>query len=171
MQDLLTALQELGAPLGGLIVALFAVVLPWTPLVAWLVFWMYAVNWTKLRVTLVRGGWIAVVLIGMMAVLVWGTIAPPEGGKFDLFGFQVTNFVEKTAYVCGLICLMLVAGSVQLSGGCGAWCQFDEPEPEDDGHGHDSHGHDAHGHDAHGHDAHGTDEGHGHSVPIHAPAH
>lgn len=163
MQDLMTALQELGAPLVGLLVALWHVILPWAPLVAWIVFWMYAVNWVKLREVLARGAWIGLFLLGAVMVLVWGVIAPPEGGKFELFGFSVSNYVEKTVYVSGLFCLMFLAGSVQLSGGCGSWCQLDEPEPEADDHGHDAHG--GHG----GHDD-GHDDGHSHSVPMHAPA-
>jgi hypothetical protein len=41
---------------------------------------------------------------------------------------------------------------VQLSGACGKWASFPEPEPEaDEHHGHEEHGHDAHHAAAHAH--------------------
>lgn len=123
-----------------------AVLLPWTPLIAWLAFWMFAVNWTKLREVLISGGWTGFVLIGVFAILVWGSIAPPPTGVYELFGLTLSNFVGKTVFVTGLMCLALLAGSLQLSGFCASCCRFEEPAAEDD-HAHDAHG--GHGHDSH----------------------
>jgi hypothetical protein len=147
---------QLLTALGGLIVALARVLYPFLPLVVWIAFWMFAVNWTKLRLVLLQGGWIGLALIGVVAVLVWGTVAPPPSGSHHLLGLTLGNFVGKTVFVTTLICIMFLCGSVQLSGACGRLCQFDEPSA-DAGHHGDAHGH-AGGHSpvgGHGHaDAH-----------------
>ena len=157
MDALLEALRQFGPPVQELLSALFGLLLPWTPLVIWIVFWLYAVNWVKLRTILASGGWIGLVLIGAIMVLIWGSVAPIPVGARDFFDLKISNFVEKTVYVTGLFCIMLLAGSLQLSGFCGECCRFEEDEPSD------SHGHDAHGHgDSHGHD-HAPAPSHGHS--------
>lgn len=145
MLDLLNAILQLGTSLWDLFTALFVVLLPWTPLAAWIVFWLLAVNWIKLREVLAEGGWVGLVLIGAVAVLIWGNIAPGNG-TFDFFGLKVSNFVEKTIYVSGLACLMFVAGALQLSGFCSNLCQFEEPILIAEAHGHsdDGHGHGGH---------------------------
>jgi hypothetical protein len=150
MTELLQALSQFFVALWAVIVAAGGPLLPWLPLVAWVVFWLFAVNWVKLREVLASGGWIGVVLIGAVAVLIWGTIAPLPGGTRDVFGLHVSNFVEKTVYVSVLISIAFLAGSVQLSGGV-CYCASCEPALDEDDHGHGSHGHDSHGHDDHGH--------------------
>lgn len=118
--DLLAAVWAVLAQLGG-------VIIPWLPLVAWCAFWLFAVNWRKMHVTLARGGWVPVILIGLVAILIWGLIAPPPGGMHD-FGQPVTNYVGKAVYVTGLFCIMLICGSVQGTGCCDRWCCFAEEE-------------------------------------------
>lgn len=149
MQSVFQSLVELSFALVDLIGSLGALILPWTALIAWLVFWLCAVNWTKFRNQIVNeGGWIALLLIGFVWIIVWGVVAPPASGSYHLFGLTISNFTGKTVYVSSLFCLMFLAGAAQLSGCCGSCCQLAEvPEVED--HGHDSHGHDSHGHDAH----------------------
>jgi hypothetical protein len=158
MTDLFDALLQLGSSLWDLLTALLVVVVPWTPLAAWVVFWLLAVNWVKLRELLAKGGWIGVALIGGLTVLVWGSVAPGAGG-FDFFGLRVSNFVEKTVYVSGLVCIMFIAGALQLSGFCSQCCQFEEPILIADSHGH---GHAGHGSSGHGHDSHGPGASGGH---------
>jgi hypothetical protein len=127
-----------------LVISLLAVVVPWTPLIAWLAFWLYAVDWVKLRAVMIQGGWIAVLLIGFVMILIWGLIAPPSSGHHYLLGLTLSNFVGKTVYVTALFTIMFLCGSVQLSGACGSWASFPEPAAEEEHHGH---GHDAgHGH-------------------------
>lgn len=146
------ALAQFGGSIWELLVALFLVLVPWTPLAAWIIFWMFAVNWVKLRETFAKGGWVGLTLIGAIAVLVWGSISP-GAGTFDFFGLHVSNFVEKTVYVSGLYVIMFLAGALQLSGFCAECCQFEETVQIAEAHGHETHEHDAHGdaHDAHGH--------------------
>jgi len=154
MNELLTNLQNLLAAGWDVVISLLVLVLPWMPLLAWVAFWLLAVNWVKLREVMIRGGWIGVVLIGLVMVLVWSLVAPPTSGSHHLFGLNVSNFVGKTVYVTALLTIMFLCGSVQLSGACGTLAQFPEESPD---HGHGSGGHDAgdnHAADVHGGHAH-----------------
>src|SRR5260221_9253419 len=154
MHTMLDAATQFGHSLWELLAAILAIAVPWTPLAAWIVFWLFAVNWVKLRETLAKGGWVGVVLIGAAMVLVWGSIFPGSGA-FDFFGLRVSNFVEKTVYVSGLFVMMFLAGALQLSGFCAACCQFDEPVLIAETHGDDAgHAHEAGHDDSHGHGGH-----------------
>lgn len=139
------ALAQLGGSIWELLVALLAAAAPWTPLAAWIIFWLFAVNWVKLRETFSKGAWVGLVLVGALAVLIWGSISP-GAGTFDFFGLHVSNFVEKTVYVSGLYVLMFLAGALQLSGFCANCCNFEEPvavevHAHGDGHGDAGHSH------------------------------
>lgn len=165
MLELIYNLQTLLVASWNVIVSLLALVLPWTPLIGWVAFWLLAVNWVKLREVIVQGGWVGILLMGLMMIVVWGVVAPPATGYHHLFGLSVSNFVGKTVYVTALLTIMFLCGSVQLSGACGSLAQFPEDVP-DDGHGdhsHDSHGsHDGHGHESQGHESHGHAHAAGH---------
>ncbi|MCX7407689.1 MAG: hypothetical protein NTZ32_06350 [Planctomycetales bacterium] len=158
MNQLLTSLQSLLVASWDVVLAVLMLVSPWTPLLAWVAFWMLAVNWVKLREVMIRGGWIGVVLMGLVMVLIWAVVAPPENGLHHLFGLKVSNLVGKTVYVTSLLTILFLCGAVQLSGACGSLAHFEEDAPEEDdhhsGHGDDSHEHDGHGHVAEAHDAH-----------------
>lgn len=103
-------------------------------LLAWIVFWTFGVNWIKLRQTLLQGGCVALILIGLVTVLIWGTVDPPKGGVHSLLGLEVSNYVGKTMYVTAMYCIMFLCGSVQLSGCCGGCCSFEEEPVELDSH-------------------------------------
>ncbi len=153
---LFKALALLGSSIWELLGALLTLLLPWTPLAAWVIFWMFAVNWLKLRGTLAKGGWVGLALMGAIMILVWGNISPGTG-TVDFFGLRVSNFVEKTVYVSGLFVILFMAGALQLSGCCSACCRFDEPEQIA------VHSHNVHSHNGHSHNggAHGPDAAHG----------
>lgn len=126
------------------LITLLALLVPWAPLVAWVAFWLLAVNWEKLYPVLAKGGIFGVFLIGLTSVLVWGLIAPPPDGTHHLLGLRPTNFGGKAIYVTMLFTIVGLCGTVQLSGACGSFCSFPEEssdENESDGHGHDDHGH------------------------------
>ena len=152
MHDLVQSLVQLLTSLGDLVIALAAILVPLIPLAVWIAFWMFGVNWVKLRSVLLQGGWIGLVLLGFLAVLIWGTVAPPPSGAHHFLGLTLGNFVGKTVLVTTLICVMFLCGSVQLSGACGSLCQFEEPAPEIGFHGPGDHG-----------AGHGGDAGHGES--------
>jgi hypothetical protein len=147
MQPLLEALSQFLSGTGSLLTALAAVVLPWAPLACWIAFWLFGVNWVRFRESLAAGGWIGVLLIAAIAVLIWGNIAPPDDGFHVVIGLPVSNFVGKTVYASALVCIMFLAGSLQLSGCCANCCRFEEPVEVVEAHGHDQgpdHGHEVH---------------------------
>lgn len=146
--ELLESLLNLLSAVYELVVALVRTALPLWPLVAWIAFWLLAVNWQKLRVTLNNGGWIGVLLIGILMVIIWGCVSPPAGGQHEVLGLRLSNFVGKTVYVTGLIVFMFLCGSIQLAGVVDRCLHFAEPEPEEHGHGH---GHDHDGGHGNGH--------------------
>ena len=167
--DLFSSLLDVLRSLLNVVVNLVRVILPWLPLLAWIGFWTFAVNWAKVFPILRRGGMVGVFLLMFVTVLVWGAVAPPAEGKHLMFGLSVSNYAGKFIYVSMLTCIALLCGSAQLSGAFGSLCEFPE-EPADDDHGHGGHGPDDHGH---GHGAHGAiasnDHGHGgHDSVVHA---
>jgi hypothetical protein len=141
MEKLIESLQNLLVAGWEVVVSLLVFVVPWAPLIAWVAFWLLAVNWEKLYPLLVRGGAIAVMMIGLMMILVWGLIAPPQDGVHYLFGLKPSNFVGKTIYVTMLMTIAALCGSVQLSGACGSIVSFPEKNDEDHVHGGHDHGH------------------------------
>jgi hypothetical protein len=142
MENLLSSLLQLIIAIWNVVESLFHLVLPWTPLVAWVAFWLLAVNWVKYRAVLVKGGWTGLFFIGLVMILIWGLIAPPVDGVHHVFGLSLSNFVGKTVYVTALFSIMFLCGSVQLSGACGSLVCFkhEDEEPADHDHGAD-HGH------------------------------
>ncbi|MGQ0637199.1 MAG: hypothetical protein ACT4QC_21530 [Planctomycetaceae bacterium] len=142
MSQLFDALLQAALSLWELFTALLAVIVPWSPLIAWIAFWLLAVNWVRLRETLAKGGWIGLALIAAVTVLIWGSVSP-AGAPADFFGLQISNFVEKTVYVSGLVCLMFLAGAVQLSGAVACCAPFEQPiliaESHDQAHDHGGH--------------------------------
>ena len=156
MEPLIVSLQNFIVAGWHVITNLLALTVPWAPLIAWVAFWLLAVNWEKLYPVLARGAVIGVLLIGLMMILIWGLIAPPPGGFHHLFGLRPSNFVGKTIYVTMLLSIMALCGSVQLSGACGHLFPEKEATDDHDGHGGDGHhGHDDHGHGDHSHGDHG----------------
>ena len=132
--EVLQSIWNVVVAVAELLVELVQFVAPWTPLLAWVAFWLIAVNWRVLSPILAKGGWIGVVLTGLMAILVWGVIAEPEGGFHYLYGLKVHNFTGKTIYVTSLFTIAALCGAAQLSGGCGRLCSFEEPTAEESSH-------------------------------------
>ena len=128
--NLYASLIQVVFALYEVVVSLIWLVLPWTPLLAWIAYWLLAANWNKLRPILLQGGFIGVLGIGFLMILIWGSVAPPEGGVHSMLGLQLSNFVGKTVYVSFLLVIMLLCGSVQLSGSVDRWLDFSHEEPE-----------------------------------------
>ena len=125
------------------VMALVMVILPWLPLLAWIGFWSFAVNWVRTFDILRKGGFIGVLLLMFAAVIVWAAVAPPIEGTHTLFGLTVSNYAGKFIYVTMLTCIALICGSVQMSGTFGSLIDFSNEDGTADDHGH---GDDAHAH-------------------------
>lgn len=128
MDALGDSLLQLWFAILNLVATIGEVLEPWWPLIlglgAWVVFWLFAVNWTRLWEVLFSGGMIGLLLIGAMAILVWGVVAPPERGYHYLLGLEVSNFVGKFVYVAALVTIMFLCASAQMSGALPACCRF-----------------------------------------------
>lgn len=114
--DFCLTLNDLFWSLLNVVVALFYVVLPWCPLLAWIGFWTLAVNWVRAWEAIVRGGWTGVLLLMIAAIMVWGAVDPPESGSHQLLGLTVGNYFGKAIYVTMLTCIALLCGSAQMNG-------------------------------------------------------
>lgn len=136
MENLLNSLLELIIAVWNVFESLFHLILPWTPLVAWVAFWLLAVNWVKYRAVLLKGGWTGLAFIGLMMIMIWGLIAPPADGVHHIFGLSLSNFVGKAVYVVSLFSISFLCGAAQLSGACGSLICFkhEDEEPADHGH-------------------------------------
>ncbi|RLS55649.1 MAG: hypothetical protein DWH91_08720 [Planctomycetota bacterium] len=159
-------LNLLGAVL-QVVVATATLLIPWTPLIAWAAFWGLAVNWQRLSSVIRSGGFLGIALVALLAVLVWGSVAPPIDGQhyYPILGIKLSlsNFVGKLVYVVGLVVIMFLAGSAQLAGVFDGLVDFSGEDSAEEEHGQDAHGHDSHGH--------GDDHGHGHGEVLLADAH
>ena len=127
MDQVLINLVEVAHSLWNLLLAILTVTVPWLPLIAWLAFNLFAIDWSRTWPILARGGWIGVVLLGVMAAVIWGTVAPPLDGSHYLLGLTLSNFVGKFVYGTAILVMMLLCGSVQLSGACGQLACFSAP--------------------------------------------
>ncbi len=133
--NLVDSVSQLFFALFDIVTNLAALVFPWAPLIAWIAFWLLAVNWVKLREIFLRGGWVGFLLMAFVMILVWGAVAPPASGSHNLLGLELSNYVGKTVYVTLLFVIILLCGSVQLAGVVRPSFPPDEPEPAHD-HGH-----------------------------------
>lgn len=79
-------LQDLAALAGQL--ALLA--LRWSLLIAWVAWWLWAVNWRKAWAVLAEGAWVPAVLLVILVAMVWSQLAPSD---YEGLGFmRVSNF-------------------------------------------------------------------------------
>jgi hypothetical protein len=97
MTELWDTLGNLAVNLGTLFVVLLALAFRWSLLIAWVAWWLFAVNWKKAWPALGRGGWVAVVLILVIAALAWSRI---EASSF-WWQLAAVSVLAATALLCG----------------------------------------------------------------------
>lgn len=141
MANFVQTLVDLFVNLGQLLGDLLNVLLAWGLVVAWVAWWLWAVNWRKAWPVLAGGAWVPVVLLVVSAALVWSQIAP---APLSLgFGF-IPNFWWQLGLTSLLACSALFLGWVQsVRGWAPPEIPIYPPETEhagDHGHGH-GHGH------------------------------
>ncbi len=119
--------------LGELIVKLLVLLLQSSLLIAWVAWWLCAVNWSKLWPVLARGAWLPALLLLLVSALVWSRIAPSDCA---CLGFMtVPNFWWQLGAVGLLAAVTLFCGWLQ---GVFHWTPAEislEPPPGAD-HGH-----------------------------------
>jgi hypothetical protein len=131
-------------------------------LVAWVAWWLCAVNWVKAWDWLAKGAWVVVVLLVVIGALVWSRIAP---SAYSLGFMHIPNFWWQLVGTSLLACLALFCGWLQ---GVLNWMPADIPiYPEgaaDDTHGHEHAVGALHGHDQfHEDEPQAEQHGHGHN--------
>ena len=126
--NLVDALIQLFLAIWQVVVGILGVMAtpPVLPMLLWIAFWLFAVDWTRLRSILLKGGWVAILLIGLMVILIWGVVAPPPTGYHSVLGLHVSNFVGKTVYVTCLFFITALCGVLQLTGCCELVRRFPE---------------------------------------------
>jgi hypothetical protein len=105
----------------------------WLPVLVLIVWSLWGTNWRRLWPVLAEGGWIPLVLIGIMAAAVWAFVFPKN---VIVLGFMpVANGLWQFGAVTLMICLSLACGWLQ---GRMNWyppeISFDPPPPVHDPH-------------------------------------
>src|SRR5215207_8887702 len=80
------------------------------PVLALIVWCLWAVNWRKAWPVLAAGGWVALVLIAVMGAVVWSLVFPVPLG---VAGVLVPNGLWQTAAVTLLVGIVLACGWLQ----------------------------------------------------------
>jgi hypothetical protein len=80
-------------------------------LIAWVAWWLGAVNWKRAWAVLAYGGWAPVVLLTLITAAVWAALAPSTANVLDLF--PVGNFWWQLGAVTGVVLLALFCGWLQ----------------------------------------------------------
>ena len=152
--EILNTLRQLGGNLVDLGTDLFPIAVPVCLLIAWVAWWLWAVNWWKAFPALQGGAWLPLVLLIVVSALVWSRIAP---SGYNFLGLAtLPNFWWQLVAVSLYVGIALFCGYLQIYF---QWTPAEIPVGPPTGHGD---GHDSHGHDAHGHDSHASpDAGHG----------
>lgn len=81
-------------------------------LVLWVVWWLFLVDWNVAGKTLKGGGWVGLMLLGLLAVLIWGSLSPADR---EVLPMPLPNFVEEFTIVFGLYVVMLGCGALQMA--------------------------------------------------------
>lgn len=116
MAELLEKLQSVGvsaAELGALVVAL---AVNWAPVIAWIGWWLFLVDWRSVWPAVLRGGWAALALLAAGGALVWNASNP---GPVEIVGWVGEGYLGKlwvslavafSAVFCGLIQRLVLPG-------------------------------------------------------------
>ena len=100
MAEFWDTLWQLIVNLATLLGILAALALRWLLVIAWVVWWLFAVDGKQARAVLARGAWAPAVLILIVAAFVWSKIEPTEAANFwwQLGGVSA---LAAVALLCG----------------------------------------------------------------------
>jgi hypothetical protein len=109
---------ELGSRLGAdlldvawLLLLLIGQGLQWSLLIAWLAWWLLAVNWKKLWPVLAQGAWVPCALLVVVAALAWSRLAPADNSVLGVA--NVANYWWQLGAVTLLAGLTLFCAWLQ----------------------------------------------------------
>jgi hypothetical protein len=124
--------------LGTLVVAILALALRWSLLLAWAAWWLWGVNWKKLWPALALGAWVPLVLLMVLSALVWSRLDPTD---FNFLGFMtIPNFWWHLCGVTLVVLFTFACGWLQgLMGWEPAEVNLEPPAAVEHGHGHAHH--------------------------------
>src|SRR5262245_50181702 len=89
LQVIVQTLWNIVVDFASIVVQLLSFALSWSLVIAWLAWWLWGVNWKKLRPVLAQGGWAPSVLVLLVCALVWSRVAPSTG---NFLGLTLPNF-------------------------------------------------------------------------------
>lgn len=116
MSGVVESLSTFLAAGGDLAAAFLLLIRPWVPLGAWAAFWLFAVDWMRLRRILVpQSGMVGLLLIAVFAAWISTLIAPVTAKSLLL------PVVERIALLTTWIVVMMACGALQLLGCIGVW--------------------------------------------------
>jgi hypothetical protein len=111
MRELWEAFKQFWEVLGRLIADQAGLIVTLLLLLAWVAWWLWAVNWEKTWPVLAQGAWLPLVLLMILAALAWSQIAPASA---VVFGFlPLPNFWWQLGGVGLLMSLTLFCGWLQ----------------------------------------------------------
>ncbi len=111
MAELWNTLKELALVLGSLLYQVYQLAAPWLLAIAWVAWWLWAVDWRKMGPALRRGAWAPLTLLGLIAALAWAMVAPRS---LNLLGWNVPNFWWQVGAVGLILSSALFCGWLQL---------------------------------------------------------
>jgi hypothetical protein len=108
------------------------------PVLLWMGFWLFAVNWHKVWPTLRVGAWAPFVLLIVITAIAWSSLSP---APCTCMGFMsLPNFWWQLYAVCGLAALALFAGWLQgVLGYSPVEVPVESPAHHAEDHGHGGH--------------------------------
>lgn len=134
MEPILETLGQLFIVLGQLLVQVLALGVQWILLIAWIAWWLLAVDWRKAFPVIRSGGWAPLVLLTIVVALAWSRLQPAGNSLLPNFWWQL-------AWTACLVVLALFCGWLQ---GVLDWRPAEiNLDPPAAGHA-DAHGHAAH---------------------------
>jgi hypothetical protein len=111
VNELWNVIWQLVLALWGLAYYLGSLALYWLVPIAWIAWWLFAVNWNKAWPALRSGAWVVVVLVVLTVAMVWAQLEP---GTYELPGIvAIPNFWWQLASVALLTAATLFCGWLQ----------------------------------------------------------
>lgn len=98
----------------SLIAVAVRLLVPVLPLLAWLAFWYFAVDWSRLGPAIRRGGWVPVAMLAVLAASIAATIVRDRDPR-TIGPLSVSPTAEVIGWTLILVAGVFYAGAAQLS--------------------------------------------------------